>query len=369
MTDSTQAIAPPRDIATHPASYSRLLVLALLTASILMHTPAAPADDAAPKKTAPRPSLTQSTQSRETWAKRRQEILQAAEQVMGPFPTPATRIDLAVKVVSEERADGLRFRKVTFQSDPTDRVPAWILLPEQSRTDKRPALLCLHQTQRAGKDEPVGKSGAANMHYGVELARRGFIVLAPDYPSFGEHTYDFAAHPEYASGTMKAIWDNSRAVDLLTQMPEVDPARIGVIGHSLGGHNAIFTALFEPRLKAVVSSCGFTSFKTDDVPSWTGPNYMPRIATVYQNDAARLPFDFDELIAALAPRPFLAVAATRDNDFDVSGVKDTLESARPAYQLLGAPDALTGLYPVSPHDFPPAAREAACRFLETALAR
>lgn len=207
------------------------------------------------------------------------------------------------------------------------------------------------------------------MRYGVELARRGFIVLAPDYPSFGEHTYDFAAHPEYASGTMKAIWDNSRAVDLLTQMPEVDPARIGVIGHSLGGHNAIFTALFEPRLKAVVSSCGFTSFKTDDVPSWTGPNYMPRIATVYQNDAARLPFDFDELIAALAPRPFLAVAATRDNDFDVSGVKDTLESARPAYQLLGAPDALTGLYPDSPHDFPPAAREAAYRFLETALAR
>ncbi len=102
-----------------------------------------------------------------------------------------------------------------------------------------------------------------------------FGTLAPDYPSFGEYPYDFRSDTSYSSGTMKAIWDNIRAVDLLATMPEVNPENIGCIGHSLGGHNAIFTAVFEPGLKVIVSSCGFTSMTEDDIRSWTGPRYMP----------------------------------------------------------------------------------------------
>jgi len=193
------------------------------------------------------------------------------------------------------------------------------------------------------------------------------VTLSPDYPSFGEHTWDFAAHPEYASGTMKAIWDNVRSVDLLQQLPEVNPGRIAVIGHSLGGHNAIFTALFEPRLKAVVSSCGFCTFTRDDLPSWTGPRYMPRIATEFANDVRQVPFDFTELVAAIAPRPFLAVAATQDNDFDVEGVRQTIGAARPVYRLFQAEDRLQALYPEAPHSFPESARQAAYQFLERSL--
>ena len=64
---------------------------------------------------------------------------------------------------------------------------------------------------------------------------------------------------------MKGIWNNMRAVDVLSGLPEVDPGRIGAIGHSLGGHNAIFIALFDERIRAVVSSCGF-----DDFPHYNG---------------------------------------------------------------------------------------------------
>ena len=209
-----------------------------------------------------------------------------------------------------------------------------------------------------GKDEPVGLSGAPNMHYAKELAERGYVVLAPDYPSLGEHKYDFAANPEYVSGTMKAIWDNMRAIDLLQSLPEVDGSRIGVIGHSLGGHNAMFTAAFDERLKAIVSSCGFSRFHKDDVPSWTGPRYMPRIATMYKNDADKLPFDFTGVVAAFAPRAFLACAATEDSDFDVSGVRDVMQSAGAVYKLLEHPNALQAVYPETKHDFPPAAPEA-----------
>jgi hypothetical protein len=94
---------------------------------------------------------------------------------------------------------------------------------------------------------------------------------------------------------------------------------------------------------------------------------MPRIAERFGNDVSRVPFDFPELIAAIAPRPFLAIAATQDNDFDVEGVRETMTSARAIYELLGKAEGLQADYPVAPHCFPRASREAAYEFLERAL--
>ena len=59
---------------------------------------------------------------------------------------------------------------------------------------------------------------------------------------------------------MKAIWDNIRGLDLLESLRFVKRGRYGAIGHSLGGHNAIYTAVFDQRIKVVVSSCGFDSY-------------------------------------------------------------------------------------------------------------
>jgi cephalosporin-C deacetylase-like acetyl esterase len=314
-----------------------------------------------------REGQSQPIKTADDWAIRRQHIVANLQRVMGRLPGESFRAPLDVKVLEEKREDGLLWRKISYQSDPFDRVTAWLLLPTKPAAGKRPAILALQQTTEAGKDEPVGKAGAANMHYGLELAKRGYVVLAPDYPSFGEHAYQFDSHPEFASGSAKAIWDNIRAVDLLSTLPEVDPQRIGVIGHSLGGHNAMFTAVFEPRLKVIVSSCGFSSMRKDDVPSWNGPRYMPHIATEFANDVNQLPFDFPEIVASFAPRPFLAVAATEDNDFDVAGVKEVMSAAAPIYRLLGHGSHLESEYPDSPHDFPPAARERAYQFLDKHL--
>src|SRR4029078_372558 len=134
--------------------------------------------------------------------------------------------------------------------------------------------------------------------YGAELAARGYVVLAPDYPNYGESKVDVYALG-YESGRMKAICNHSRAVDLLQSMPEVDPDRIGVIGHSLGGHNALFLAAFDPRARVVVPSCGFTSFAKyygGNLTGWSRAPYMPRIATVYGKDPARMPFDFPDIL-------------------------------------------------------------------------
>ena len=303
--------------------------------------------------------------STEDWEVRRKHLLLGLQAVMGPLPAAARRVPLEVETLSEERVGEVVRRKISYQSELGSRVPAWLLLPVEDQ-GKRPAMLCLHQTFAGGKDEPAGIAGNLDLHYALHLAQRGYVTLAPDYPSLGEHDWDFNAD-DYDSGSMKAIWDNIRAVDLLESLAQVDGARIGVLGHSLGGHNALFTAVFEPRLKAVVSSCGFCTLHKDDVPSWTGERYMPRIETVYGNDAARLPFDFTEIVAALAPRPFLACAAERDDDFDAGGVRDVLGSARPVYELHSAADCLEGYYPDAPHSFPADARQRAYEFLDRAL--
>jgi dienelactone hydrolase len=303
--------------------------------------------------------------TRGEWPARRERILAGMQLVMGPLPNRSRKRPPETHLLEEVRLDGLLRRKLTYQSDDGPPVPAYLFLPEGRA--RRAAVLCLQQTTDVGAKEPAGLAGSPDMAYALELARRGFVTLAPDFPGFGEYRYEFAPTHDYVSGTMKAIWDNLRAVDLLRSMPEVHPERLGVIGHSLGGHMALFTAPFEPRLKAIVSSCGFTRFHRDDMPSWAGPRYMPRIASVYRNDADRIPFDFPEVLAAPAPRALLACAARCDNDFAIRGVRETVDAARPVYEVHGRGDRLALHEWDGPHGFPTAAREVAYRFLERHL--
>jgi len=129
-------------------------------------------------------------------------------------------------------------------------------------------------------------------------------------------------------------------------------------------------AAFDPRLKAVVTSCGFNSFFAYDrgeLNGWSHPGYMPRIATAYGNDPDQMPFDFSEVLAAVAPRPVFINAPLRDPNFAVAGVKDCVLAARPVYRLLGAADRLAAQYPDCGHDFPPAIRQAAYDWLDRFL--
>ncbi|MCX6620087.1 MAG: alpha/beta fold hydrolase [Acidobacteria bacterium] len=282
-------------------------------------------------------------------------------EVMGPLPKfPRKRTPC--RVVEESDAGKYMRRKILYSAEPGDEVPAYLLIPHSAR--RAPAMLCLHQTTKIGKAEPAGLGGKPNLHYAHELAERGYVALAPDYPNFGDYRFDPYTHG-YQSASMKGIWNHLRAVDLLSSLGEVDRRRIGVIGHSLGGHNSLFAAAFEPRLRAVVTSCGFTSFpkyRNGDMSGWSHKGYMPKIETVYGKSPARMPFDFPELLAALAPRSVFINAPTRDSNFDVSGVDDCVNRARP---LLG--DRLVVVHPDCEHDFPPAVREQAYGFLNGAL--
>lgn len=304
------------------------------------------------------------------WTRRREHILAAMQEVMGPLPDASHKVPLDVQVTEEVQTPHFLRKNLTYAAEKGDRVPAYLLVP-RGRRGKLPAVLCLHQTVAIGKAEPAGLGQRESLRYAVHLAERGYVTLAPDYPSFGEYAYDFA-HSRYASGSLKAVWNNQRALDLLQTLPEVDGERLGCIGHSLGGHNTIFTAAFDSRIKAAVSNCGFTTFPKyygGNLAGWTSSRYMPRIRTVYGLKPERMPFDFPEVLAAIALRAFLAIAPLHDSNFEVSGVRDALAAARPVYALLGAPEKLAAYYPDCGHDFPPESRKVAYAWLDRWLKR
>jgi dienelactone hydrolase len=299
------------------------------------------------------------------WERRREQILASVQLVMGPLPRPTVPLPLDVSILDEEDLGTVVRRRLTFAAEEEDRVPAFLLLPKHVQ-GRVPAMLCLHQTTSIGKGEPAGMGGLPSLHYALELAQKGYVTLAPDYPNYGDYTTD-AYELGYASASMKGIWNHMRAVDLLQTLSEVDPERIGCIGHSLGGHNTIFVALFDRRIRAMVSSCGFNSFRKyhgGDLAGWSHKGYMPQIASGYGCDAARVPFDFTDLVAALAPRPFFICAPLQDTNFEVSGVDDCVRAAMPVYRLLGAEEALQVSHPDAGHDFPPDSRGLAYAFLD-----
>jgi len=303
----------------------------------------------------------------------RATALARMESVMGPFPKRA-RTSLHPIVLSETRTNGLILRDITYESEPGSRVPAFLLMPEAALTATNhtfPAVLALHQTHAAGRKVVVGLRQSPDDEYGVELARRGWVVLAPAYPLLADYAPDVRGLG-YASGTMKAIWDNSRGLDLLASMPSVDGRRLVAIGHSLGGHNALFTAAFDPRIQAVAVSCAFDSFRDyyggkpevwREERGWCQLRYMPRLAA-YQGRLGELPFDFQEVLAAIAPRPIFINAPRGDSNFRWESVDRIVNEVRPLWSRV--PNALVVEHPDGPHRFPPEQRNTAYSILSRA---
>ena len=299
------------------------------------------------------------------WQKRRASVLTAMQKVMGPLPN--RRCPLDIKVEDETDCGSYLRRKLTYASEPNGRVPAYLLIPKTALPAKKaPAVLALHQTRREGNKVVVGLADSPDDAYGVALAERGFVVLAPAYPLLADYNPDLKALG-YQSGTMKAVWDNIRGLDLLASFPFVRTNGFGAIGHSLGGHNSVYTAVFDDRIKVVVTSCGLDSYRDymdGNIKGWTSTRYMPKLLDY---PLEKIPFDFHEMIGALAPRTCFISAPIGDTNFKWKSVDAIVAAARPVYALYGAGDKLIVRHPDCAHRFPPEMREEAYRFIEQTL--
>ncbi|MCC7419359.1 MAG: hypothetical protein IT428_03665 [Planctomycetaceae bacterium] len=322
-----------------------------------------------------RPMTVQTT---DEWLKRRNEILAGMQAVMGRLPGKEKRCDLDVKVAEEVDCGRYVRRLITYAAEPGSRVPAYLCIPKAAlERGGQPvrAVLCLHGTDNVvGHGVVVGLGGRPNRQYASELAERGFVTLAPNYPLLAKYQPDLKTLG-WESGTLKAVWDNMRGIDLLESLPFVRKGGFGAIGHSLGGHNAVYTSVFDDRITAVVSSCGLDSYLDyyggDDSrwvvgKGWTQPLYMPRLAD-YRGRLQEIPFDFHELIGALAPRHVLIIAPKKDHNFQAESVDRIVEAARQVYRLYDQPTRLRVEHPDCEHDFPNEMRESAYRLFESVL--
>jgi len=322
----------------------------------------------------PRDNLDATPKSKDQWKQHRAAIRRSIEHSLGPVPVSPVALDIRE---IERTVDGVDRRKISYTVEPHERVNAYLTVPPGDRP--RPGIVVFHQTTEQGKDEAVGISGKPSLFFAADLARRGYVTLAPDSITAGERIDAYGAfdtrgfyqrHPSW-SAMGKMIYDGRRAVDVITSFDFVDASRIGVIGHSLGAEEAMVVAAFDPRIKAAVASCGFATFAADSKPTrWARDHwflYMPRLrATMLQG---RLPeWDFDDMIKLIAPRGYFNYATTEDTIFpEGRSAHEATESARPVWKLFGASDKLVSVLESGPHDITPGAKQQAYEWFDKQL--
>lgn len=301
----------------------------------------------------------------------------AIEALFGAVPDHV-RTRATHDVVAESRPEsGLRRIDLLYDVDTPREVPATILLPDEIR--HATGILALHQTTEPhaiGREETVTSTrGRADLHYGLELARRGFAVIAPDYPLFGAYMPDVASvydRDGYAAMSTKGVANHIVAANVLQAVTGGAVTRFAAIGHSLGGSNSLFVGIFDPRIVASVSSAGFSSFEhyarhapEGDLSGWARRDkYLPRIAERFGNDWRQLPCEFDTLLAAHGTGNLFLNVPLRDDVFPFAGTETIVARARARLAAAGKTGEIVMRSPDAGHDFPDAVRAEAYAFIE-----
>jgi outer membrane protein assembly factor BamB len=219
--------------------------------------------------------------------------------------------------------DGVYVRKlISYNVEADERARAYLAIPLGLK-GRAPAMVTLHGTYPRGKDQEAGLVGAPEKAFLNQLARRGYVVISPDHFVAGDRTppegaYDTARfyekHPRWTA-VGKAAYEDSIAIDVLQSLPEVDPDRIGVVGHSLGGHGSYFLAAYDSRIKVAVSNSSGAPFRYNSkVDAWARDKWYIYLKPMRDELLKGIlpPIDMHEIMALIAPRPYLDLCALND---------------------------------------------------------
>jgi hypothetical protein len=176
----------------------------------------------------------------------------------------------------------------------------------------------------------------------------------------------FPAYPKYDWGLLGAwAWGVSRIVDYLETDASVDKTKLVVTGVSRTGKSALVAGAFDERIAMVApvasSGGGTPAYRfSGSVPELGGKEGLTEMVRKYPNwysdhlhqfwgQQTKLPFDEHWFIALCAPRPFISLEGTHDQNVNLNGVRQSILATRPTYAWLGASDKLGISFADRPH--------------------
>ena len=241
-----------------------------------------------------------------------------AEIIKIDVPIVEEKVDY--KVLETVKEDGYTRQLIDYASG-EDKVSAYLLLPE--KLENNPAILINHQHNREhhlGKSEVCGLAGNPLQAFGLELARKGFVVLAPDSICFESRRkdtsvegFDLWQHLDaMCYGIVRGEWlmkkvlqDAMKGISLLTGLAWVDKKRIGTLGHSYGGNTVLFLTALDERISF---ACASGSACTYEYRMKNGVGI--ELSSVIPGFHGK--YDVDDLVKCIAPRKLLIVSSEED---------------------------------------------------------
>jgi len=235
--------------------------------------------------------------------------------------------------------------------------------------DSLPVIIYLHE---------YDYSKGFNSYHQIEsflqsVTQTGYGVFIFDMIGFGnrieEGTRFYDRYPHW-SKMGKMITDVRGAVDALSNFKFVDKSKIFAGGYALGATVGLYAAALDERIAGVVSVAGFTPMRLstpekgiEGVKAYSHLHgLLPRLG-FFVNNEARIPYDFHEILACIAPRPLLVIAPQMDKDAVYADVSKCFEQAAGIYGLYEKRDQIELFAPDDYNRFSPEMREKTCKWL------
>jgi dienelactone hydrolase len=268
------------------------------------------------------------------WQKKVPDIRKRINQVLGDEPPsvgPGPQSDYLQEVVG--------FPRVSSNLKRTPLMFGYLYYPAEKKSEKLPVVIYLHEYAYS-----TGIWSSGNII--SRIVNAGYAVYAYDQIGFGtrntEESRLFYDRFPHWSKMGRMIADVRWAVDALSEMETIDPQKIYVAGYSLGANVGLYSAAFDNRIAGVISVCGFSPLRTN-VPGKTAEGIyeyshlhglIPKLG-FFAGYESRIPYDYHEILAAIAPRPLFIIQPTWDQYASSEDVQKCIDEASKVYDLYG----------------------------------
>jgi len=256
---------------------------------------------------------------------------------------PERHRPVSAEIIDEEEQDEYILEKLLLDLNGIEPVPAYFTRPH-AKAEKMPVVLYNHAhggDYHIGKEELLhGRGGIQHPPYAEALARMGIGALCIDTWAFGERRgrsesslfKQMLWEGRVMWGMM--VYDSLKAVDYLVSRSDVDAARIGTLGLSMGSTMAWWTAALDERITACVDICCLTDFhaliESGGLDGHGIYYYVPRLLKHFTTGGIN---------ALISPRPHLSLAGNYDGLTPRAGLDRLERELAQVYQEDGSPEA------------------------------